>query len=104
MSTQVEHPAATLAEDRLKGHVKRLLPEARVWLFGSRARGEGQRRSDFDLAVQPGEETPDSALWEFENAVKADPEIIYPVDIVDLRVAPANLREKVKLEGIVWKN
>lgn len=104
METLSQHPAVKLAEDRLKGHVNRLLPGARVWLFGSRALGKEQRRSDFDLAVQPGAETPESALWEFEDAIKADLEIIYPVDVVDFRMAPAELREKVQREGILWKN
>jgi predicted nucleotidyltransferase len=104
MEALSQHPAVQLAEDHLKVHAQRLLPDARVWLFGSRATGQGQRRSDFDLAVQPGEKTPESALWDFENAVKADPEIIYPVDIVDLRMAPSALREKIQREGVVWKN
>ena len=53
-----------------------LLPEARVWLFGSRAAKRARRRSDFDLAVELNAGTPDTALDAFEEVVAADPEII----------------------------
>ena len=46
------HPAAKLAEDRLRWHVQQQLPSAQVWLFGSRAVNAARRRSDFDLAVR----------------------------------------------------
>ncbi len=98
----VLHPAVKLAEDRLRLHVRELLPEARVWLFGSRALQQARRRSDFDLAVQLGSGTPESALDAFEEAVASDPEIIYPVDVVDLRTATSALREAVASGGILW--
>ena len=84
--------------------MRRLLPNARVWLFGSRALNKALRRSDFDLAVELDPGISESVLWEFEAAVQADPEIIYSVDVVNLRSAPEVLCEKIQREGILWKD
>jgi predicted nucleotidyltransferase len=35
----------------IKSTVKSFLPESKVLLFGSRARGEGDRESDYDLLI-----------------------------------------------------
>ncbi|HKK19495.1 MAG TPA: nucleotidyltransferase domain-containing protein [Opitutales bacterium] len=104
MSVALEHPAARLAEARLKAHIARHLPDAQVWLFGSRAKQNALRRSDFDLAVEPGSSTPDQALLDFETSVREDPEIIYPVDVIDLRRVSATLRSHIERDGVLWKN
>ena len=36
---------------KIKNQVKRLIPGSRVILFGSRARGDGDSRSDYDIMV-----------------------------------------------------
>jgi predicted nucleotidyltransferase len=104
MSILSEHPAVQLAEKQLKLHISRHLPKAQVWLFGSRARQKGLRRSDFDLAVDLGSETPESALNDFEESIRADTEIIYQVDVVNLRSVSTTLRANIQREGILWKN
>ena len=96
-----KHPAVDLAERRLKALARQHLPQARIRLFGSRATGEALRRSDFDLAVEPGPHG-ERDLWDFEEAIRNDPEIIYPVDVVDLTDAPKTLRGKIESEGIIW--
>jgi predicted nucleotidyltransferase len=98
------HPAVDLAEVRLKAHARRFFPDGKVWLFGSRAKQQGRRRSDFDLAVELGAGSAVTALAEFEAAVSSDPEIIYPVDVIDLQKAPPDLREQIRKEGILWIN
>lgn len=95
------HPAVDLAERRVKMHLRKHLPCARVWLFGSRARGEAMRRSDFDLAVELGRHG-EADLRAFEEAIRVDPEIIYPVDVLNFASAPESLRSKIRGEGISW--
>jgi len=95
------HPAVDLAERRLKALARQHLPRARIRLFGSRATGEARRRSDFDLAVELGPHG-ETELWAFEEAIRNDSEIIYPVDVVDLAGATEALREKIENEGVVW--
>jgi predicted nucleotidyltransferase len=98
------HPAAQLAEARLRLHVDKYFAHARVWLFGSRARGEALRRSDFDLAFEPLEGFENASLLAFEDAVQNDPEIIYPIDLVNLSESGDTLRQQIEREGILWKS
>ncbi len=44
-----------LAEARIKSHIDRHLRSCQVYLFGSRAKDNAFRRSDFDIAVLPNE-------------------------------------------------
>jgi predicted nucleotidyltransferase len=103
-STLQPHPAVRLAEERLRRHVDRYLSNTRVWLFGSRARGDALRRSDFDLAFEPLDGFDDTSLFAFEDAVQNDPEIIYPVDLVNFSEAGDLLRARIDQEGILWKS
>ncbi|MBX6423479.1 nucleotidyltransferase family protein [Thermosulfurimonas sp. F29] len=72
----------------------------RVYLFGSRARGEEAPHSDVDLAFEGGEEL-GPLLAELEEILE---ESLLPqkVDLVDLRVAGEELRRRVLEEGKLW--
>lgn len=74
---------------------------AKVWLFGSFARGEERTASDIDIAVEPGPEVPPSALSAIEEALE-EGTIPYFVDLVDLRAAGDRLRAMVLNEGVPW--
>ena len=76
---------------------------ARVWLFGSRARGEPGRASDIDVAVLPEGPLPAGLLQEVREALE-NSQILYPVDLVDLTTAEPGLRETVLREGVPWTN
>jgi predicted nucleotidyltransferase len=72
----------------------------RVWLFGSRARGDNFERSDIDLAVEAP--TMDPHEWlklalDFEDEAPT----LLLIDLVRLEDAPALLREQIRSEGIV---
>ncbi len=74
---------------------------ARVWLFGSRARGTAGRGSDIDVAVLPDRPLPPGVLQDIREALE-NSRILYPVDLVDLTTAEAGLREAVLREGVPW--
>jgi predicted nucleotidyltransferase len=72
----------------------------RVWLFGSRARGDNFARSDIDLAIEAP--TMDDADWlriklDFEDAAPT----LLLIDLVRLEDAPEHLREQIRDEGIM---
>lgn len=70
----------------------------RALLFGSRARGDARVASDVDLAF---EHDSTEAEWaEFVNRMGDEAPTLRPVDLVDLRRAPASLRERILREGI----
>jgi predicted nucleotidyltransferase len=81
----------------LSGH------RARVWLFGSHARGEAVRGSDIDVAILALEPLPEGLLEETRQALE-NSEVLLPVDLVDLSSAEPGLREHVEREGIPWRS
>lgn len=69
----------------------------RVYLFGSRARGDAHRFSDVDLAF---EHDSSPAQWaRFVNTAQDECPLLLDLDLVDLREATAALRERILLEG-----
>jgi len=81
--------------DRLAGH------PARVYLFGSCARGDAQRWSDIDVAIEPLEPLPAGLRSDIEEDLE-ESTVPYFVDVVDLSTVGSEFREDVKREGIEW--
>ncbi len=96
--------APAMAKEAICAIASETLPHASLILFGSRARGDARRRSDFDLAVLPKDGFSSEELIRFAEAVEISPKIIYPLDIVDTRTASPALIEKIQSEGQLWKN
>ncbi len=59
-------------------------PDARVWVFGSRAKGVARRGSDLDLAVDAGRPLTLHDLAGL-NAAFDDSNLPFTVDVVDLQ-------------------
>ena len=79
----------------LRGH------PAKVWLFGSWARGDARRYSDIDIAISSPDPLPPGLLLEIEEALDQS-EVLYPVELVELATASVSLRERVAVEGLPW--
>jgi predicted nucleotidyltransferase len=71
----------------------------RVWLFGSRARGDHAPRSDIDLAV----EAPDAGAveWDAIAQIVDEAPTLLGVDLVRLDGASPALQERIRAEGQV---
>ncbi len=81
---------------RLRGH------PARVYLFGSRARGDARHWSDIDVAVLARKPLPGGLLSEIREELE-ESSVPYTVDVVDLAEAGAQFRSGVEREGVLWK-
>lgn len=90
-------PRRRLIEE-FAGRLARHPAVERVWLFGSRARGDHLERSDIDLAI----EAPAMAELDWLR-IKLDFEDEAPtlllIDLVRLDDAPKDLREQILEEG-----
>jgi uncharacterized protein len=72
----------------------------RVWLYGSRARGDNFERSDIDLAVEaPAMGADDWIRLKFDIVDEAPTLLL--IDLVRLEEAPDHLREQIRQEGVV---
>lgn len=96
-------PPTALA-DGLPEAIRRLvdsvsaLPEVRrIFLFGSRARGDAGERSDVDLAVDAPAASRRDWLRIVESVESA--ETLLRIDVVRLDEAPAGLRGRILSEG-----
>ncbi len=90
-------------KNKITGLISALIPNARIYLFGSRARGTHSPFSDIDIAVDAGEELPLVAVDEAKSIMSAS-NLIYHVDVVDFNSIPEEMRTAILQEGILWKH
>ena len=70
----------------------------KVILYGSRARGDEEERSDIDLAVT-GELTQEE--WhEMQGYIELEARTLLPVELVRLEKVSPKLRENIQREGV----
>lgn len=85
--------------DAVVQEARRLLAVDRVWLFGSRARGDARELSDYDLAFD--HQASDAAWCAFVNLVQDEASTLADLDLVDLRQASRELRARILKEGVL---
>lgn len=76
---------------------------ARVYLFGSWARGEQQRSSDIDIAIEYQDASDESVSVKLRERLE-ESDIPYRVDVVDLASASPSIAHNVKQEGVLWQD
>jgi len=79
-------------------HHRHRLRGYRILLFGSRATGRAQERSDFDIGVIGERPLPLEDFYAIEDDIEALP-TLYQIDWVDLNRASDELREEALKEG-----
>ncbi len=79
-----------------------LIPEARIYLFGSRARGTNAQYADIDIALDAGKNLPLRDIDELTSMLR-ESNIKYNIDIVDIHQVTDLMREQILKEKIVWK-
>lgn len=75
--------------------------DARLVLFGSRARGDARPRSDIDLAVRSEQPIAAATLAQLRDALE-ESQVPFRIDLVDYARASVQLREAIDREGIAW--
>jgi uncharacterized protein len=77
------------------------LQHARLYLFGSRARGDAGRASDIDIAILPDTPLEPGTLARIRDALE-ESTIPYEVEVIDLSSVDEPFRRKVLAEAIAW--
>lgn len=83
--------------------IKALLPEAKIYLFGSRARGTNAQWSDIDLALDNPQPVPRVQIGEI-NDIMAATNLPYKVDIVDLNKVSDLMKQAIERDKVLWEN
>ena len=74
---------------------------ARLYLFGSRARGQAARASDIDIAIVPDAPLLPGTLARIRDALE-ESTIPFEVEVVDLSCVDEPFRRRVLAEAIAW--
>ena len=77
--------------------------DARVYLFGSWARGTNQRTSDIDIALEHRGDVTPYLVAKIRDLLE-ESSIPFNVDVVDLTQAGEGLIKNVKREGLLWRD
>jgi len=83
----------------LKALLLSSFPEEKIYLFGSRAKGNASAYSDYDIAIE-GETSLRDRLTRVKSLIE-ESQIPYKIDLVDLSKAPY-LKKIIQEEGILW--
>lgn len=82
--------------------ISALIPEARIYLFGSRARGTNGKYADIDIALDAGKRLQARDVDEVKSMFQ-ESNIIYKIDVVDLYQVNDLMRNEILKEKVIWK-
>ena len=85
--------------EELRSYLKKELPDTKIYLFGSRARGDNRANSDYDIAIE-SDKNLKSEIARINDIIETS-NIPFKVDIVELSKAPY-LKKIIKKEAILW--
>lgn len=74
---------------------------ARVYLIGSSARGDSNRYSDIDIAVETLQATPETLIPDIRCLLEQS-DIPFFVDVFDFTQLDELYRQQIKKEGVLW--
>lgn len=93
--------ARTPALREIVQQAEKALDLRRVWLFGSRSRGDARDDSDIDLAFE--HDSPPADWADFVNASREQAPVLLDLDLVDLATANPGLRNRILREGTLLR-
>jgi len=83
--------------------ISALIPEAKIYLFGSRARGKHSEWSDVDLALDSGKKLSSTDVGEIIDVLKGT-NIPFKIEVVDMYAVSGDMRQSIEDERVIWKN
>jgi predicted nucleotidyltransferase len=83
--------------------ISALIPQAKIYLYGSRARGTNKQWSDIDIALDCGEAIARLSIGEIRDIMVAS-NIPYKVDVVDFYTISPEMRKAIERDKIIWKS
>ena len=76
---------------------------AKIYLFGSWAKGEARASSDIDVAIDWAGDDAAAKIAALRECIEESP-IPYRVDVVHMQQASSAMIANIHREGIVWKD
>jgi len=91
------------AKNIIVGVISVLIPQAKIYLFGSRARGNHKRHSDIDIALDAGKPLKNVDVDEVKSMLN-ESNILQKIDVLDYHSVSSAMQESIMKEKIVWKS
>ncbi len=82
--------------------ISALIPQAKIYLFGSRARGTNGESADIDIALDAGKRLEARDVYEISCIFK-ESFIMYDIDVVDLYQVSDLMHDQIVKDKIIWK-
>lgn len=89
-------------KDKILAVLSALFPDARIILFGSRAKDTHAAYSDVDVAIDMGSSIEPVYIGEARDMF-SESTLPYKIDVVDFWSVPENMKKLILQEGVVWK-
>ena len=90
-------------KEKIIALISALVPDAKIILFGSRARGKFLRSSDIDIALDAGKSLPELAVNEITDVLRGT-DIMHKIEVLDFYDVSREMQDSIKQEGLVWKS
>lgn len=89
---------------KIVGTIKAFIPDAKIYLFGSRARGDFRDRSDIDIALDTGKKLKRGDVGEVRDVLNAS-NISYKIEVLDINGAlEQEMRDNILKDWVLWKD
>jgi predicted nucleotidyltransferase len=88
---------------KIIGILSVLFPQAKIYLFGSRARGTHYNTSDIDIGIEGAEPFSWSSIDE-ANEMLAMIKTPYKIEVVDLNALEDTFKSIVDKQKVLWKS
>ncbi len=82
--------------------ITKYLPDAKIYLFGSRAKQAHDSGSDIDLALDAGKKITIEILLTIADDI-SNSVLPYFVDVIDLQAADEKFYTSIKKDLVLWK-
>lgn len=94
---------SNIQKEKIIKVIEIFFPDAKIYLFGSRAKNEHKEISDIDIAIDAGSPISMTEKGQINSMLDAL-NIPQKIDLVDFQRAPEALRDNILREGITWKS
>lgn len=81
--------------------ITKRLPGVKIYLFGSRARGDFRPTSDIDVALDMGKKIDEAVVRAIKEAVE-ESSIPFTVDIVDMYAVSEDFKKHIMKDRKLW--
>jgi predicted nucleotidyltransferase len=90
------------SKNKIIAIISALIPDAAIYLFGSRARGTQSKWSDIDIALDTGHQISRFVLGEIMSLFEAS-NILYKIQVVDINSVNEAMKTSILKDRILWK-